>query len=82
MPQSPQDFCHSERRKIVLEADDLSESRNPLFASVATNRGALCLASFARHGIPRLIVLEFWKRHDREGHDVSRAIQSQQRRGL
>jgi hypothetical protein len=32
-------FCHSERRKIIREADDLSKSRNPLFAGATTNRG-------------------------------------------
>ncbi len=53
--------CHSERRKIIRETDDPAESRDLLFAGTTTNRGALCLASFARRGIPEPIHLRSWK---------------------
>ena len=34
---SQETSCHSERRKIIREADDLSQSRNLLFAGTTTN---------------------------------------------
>jgi hypothetical protein len=66
---------------IVIPNRAESPVRNLLFADAAMTEGAPCLASFARHGIPRLNPSEnFGKLHGREGHDFSPSLPEQARR--
>ena len=52
----------SKRNRASAPGDGSSEGL--LSADATTNRGAPCLACFARHGIPRTHPLRVWKRHD------------------
>ena len=66
----------SEERSSAT-ADALSQSRNLLLVDATTNQGCPILRAFCE-GIPRTRPSRIRKRHDREGHDFSRAATAQE----